>query len=256
MLIFTQVPDSLIYDTVKYECDKITGEINKQYNLNDDTTSWSYMYLYNISKKFKVNTCDNWATFSIRTPGYTIGHITCDAFGRIIESEFYPSNKLMSGKNIDVFNNIFKSLIGESIDTSILAEIQFVQDNLRFNNKANKQILYFIANFIYHNGIEAESIIMDQFRAGYCLHFAMILSEMFKSGEVCWCAPFGHMVYVHNGIPYDIEGVNDSDCDYYIPISYIKKGIKDFMHVPGVSFNASEEYIQNAIKKYKKDNNL
>ena len=30
-----------------------------------------------------------------------------------------------------------------------------------------------------------------------------------------------------------------SDCDYYIPVSYIEEGLKDFKRVPGEIFNAS-----------------
>ena len=147
--------------------------------------------------------------------------------------------------------NIFKNFTSEIINLSVLAEIQFVKSNLKFCPKANKQVLYFIANFIYHCGVDADDIIQEQFRAGYCLHFAMILKEMFPDGEICWCAPFGHMVYMYKDIPYDIEGVNSSDCDHYIPISFIRNGIDDFKHIPGVGFNASQEYIDDAIERYK-----
>ena len=245
MLNFIQIPDKLELNDVCYECDKITGEINKLY---DRDKSWSYIFLWKTSKNFKINDFKSWATFSIRCPGRTLGHITVNGYGEIIESELYPKTSI--NKTFKSTKNTFKRLTSEHINLSVLAEIQFVQDNIKFCPEANKQILYFIANFIYHCGIDADEIIQEQFRAGYCLHFAMILKEMFPGGEICWCAPFGHMVYVYKDIPYDIEGINTSDCDHYIPISFIKEGIKDFMHIPGIGFNASEEYIQDAINRY------
>jgi hypothetical protein len=247
MLNFIQIPNKLEY----YECDEITGRLNDFMKVKEYFKPWSYLCLFETSKNFKINDTNSKATFSIRYPGRTLGHITVNGYGVIIESEFYPSN-MNTDKEILAYKKIFKAFTVEyKMNLSTLAEIQFVQSNLKFCPKANKQILYFIANFLYHCGVDADEIIREQFRAGYCLHFAMILEKMFPGGEICWCAPYGHMVYMHDGIPYDIEGINTSDCDYYIPISFIKDGIKDFMHVPGVAFNASEEYIKDAIERYK-----
>lgn len=57
----------------------------------------------------------------------------------------------------------------------------------------------------------------------------------------------------HLGVGYDIGGICDSECDFYIPVSYIKEGLLDFLHIPGKVFNASQEYIDNAIGMFKKD---
>lgn len=124
---------------------------------------------------------------------------------------------------------------------------------------ADKDVLKFITDFNYHTTInnDEREVLRKQFRCGYCYYFAVILKEAFNRGTICWCAPFGHICWMDDdGIPYDIEGVNESDCDYYILVSYIKEGLADFMHVPNKVFNASEEYIQDAIERYKKDNNL
>lgn len=119
------------------------------------------------------------------------------------------------------------------------------------------KVLAFIDEFLNKEGQENVETIRHLFRSGYCLHFAEMLKSTFQRGEVCWCAPFGHMVWMdEDGTPYDIEGINYSDCDYYIPINYIKEGLNDFRHIPGVEFNASQEYIDNAIEKYKKDKHI
>lgn len=136
----------------------------------------------------------------------------------------------------------------------------FIDNNLRFYPEANPAVLEFIANFLYHGVPEvdletsAESV-RSTFRAGYCYYFAVMLQAAFGRGEICWAAPFGHMVWMdENKVPYDIEGVNESDCDYYIPISHIGDGINDFKHVPGMEFNATDEFIYEAIQKYLEDN--
>ena len=61
-----------------------------------------------------------------------------------------------------------------------------------------------------------------------------MLKLAFKRGEVCWAAPYGHMVWVDDdGIPYDISGVDDSDTNDYIPEFMMESTVKDFRHVPG-----------------------
>lgn len=139
---------------------------------------------------------------------------------------------------------------------------KFINANLKYCPTANKQVLQFIADFLYHGvpdvdlEVSAESI-RSTFRAGYCYYFAHMLAEAFGRGTVCWAAPYGHMVWVDtDGNPYDIEGVNSSDCKYYIPCSYLDGHVDDFKHVPGVVFNASEEFLDSVIKKYEEDNGI
>lgn len=133
----------------------------------------------------------------------------------------------------------------------------FIDNNLRFHPNADKTVLQFIADFLYHGVPDvtlensAESV-RSTFRAGYCYYFAVMLQAAFQRGTICWAAPFGHIVWVdENDVPYDIEGVNDSECDYYIPISFMGNAINDFMHVEGRDFNVSDEDIQNIIDTYK-----
>lgn len=81
-----------------------------------------------------------------------------------------------------------------------------------------------------------------------------MLQNAFQRGTISWCAPYGHICWVdENGTPYDIYGVCDSECVYFIPVSYIQEGLADFLHIPGKKFDASELYIQYAISKFESD---
>ena len=55
-----------------------------------------------------------------------------------------------------------------------------------------------------------------------------------------------------DNIPYDIEGINNSDCEYYIPEKFLGNAKKDFLHIRGVANNTTEEQIQEIIETYKK----
>lgn len=122
-------------------------------------------------------------------------------------------------------------------------------------DKTDEKVLDFIEKISsYHRDPQKQDAVCELFSSGYCYYFAMILKEAFGRGEVCWCAPYGHICWVDdNGHPYDIYGTCDSECTYYIPVSYIKEGLADFKHIPGESFDASEEYIQNAIDCYRRE---
>ena len=245
---------STYFCEMTWVCNKITDIIDKYYKV--ERKPWTYLMVYEISDNFMVGN-EGCITFAIRHPGRTIGYIKINHIGVIIEANFYKDACINDDYNIcdDIQNLVSK----EFINSNELHKIQFVNssiknaNNIKPNNTVNEKILWFIANFVYHQGVNNADCIHEQFRSGYCLHFAIILKNMFKKGEICWCAPFGHIAYVEDGIPYDIEGICTSDCEYYIPISYIKEGIRDFVRVPGASFNADEEYIQNAIKRYEED---
>lgn len=60
-----------------------------------------------------------------------------------------------------------------------------------------------------------------------------------------------HIVWVDDdGIPYDIEGINYSECEAYIPIEYIGNVINDFKHVEEIHYNISKKEIYDIYKKY------
>lgn len=129
----------------------------------------------------------------------------------------------------------------------------FIASHKKCNPKADEQVLGFIADFMWHQPNAVKSM-SDQFLSGYCYYFAVMLKTAFGRGEICWAAPYGHIVWVDdNHVPYDAGGVCISDCDDYIPVSYIEEGIKDFMHIPGVEYNASDAFIVNVMEKYHQD---
>ena len=133
---------------------------------------------------------------------------------------------------------------------------KWIEKQLQWNSDANEQVLQFIYNFAWHKAsTEAEyEQIRCLFMDGYCYYFANMLKTAFNRGEICWCAPYGHFVWLDvNNIPYDIEGVSTSEAEYYIPECYVEAGLTDFMHVPGLTFNATKEYIDTIIKQYEFD---
>lgn len=97
----------------------------------------------------------------------------------------------------------------------------FVQQNSKRHPKSDSRILVFIAEFLTATGMDTGRMetVRRLFQAGYCYYFALILKEAFPDGEVSWAAPFGHIVYVYQGIPYDIDGVYKGDVMEYIPYS-------------------------------------
>ena len=133
---------------------------------------------------------------------------------------------------------------------------EFVAEMTKYENDADKQVLGFIYNFVWNkarNQSEYE-LVRSMFMNSYCYYFANMLKTAFERGDVYWCAPFGHFVWIDtNGIPYDIEGVSFSEAEYYIPAEYIKEALDDFKHIPGKAFNASKEWIEKTIENYKKE---
>lgn len=117
----------------------------------------------------------------------------------------------------------------------------------------NVLVLAFIYNFINHqpNIVESKDILINQFSAGYCYHFASILQTIFKRGQICWTAPYGHMVWQDiDGICYDITGVYHGDADLFIPVWYIGAGLIDFLAIPGQYYEPTKEKINGYIKNY------
>lgn len=130
-----------------------------------------------------------------------------------------------------------------------------VQTALQYHPKANYRILQFIETFRRGAGSNPanQEIIRTLFRAGYCYYFAIMLKDAFPEGEICWAAPFGHIVFVYNDIPYDIEGVYCGEAEDFIPIRYMGETINDFRHVPGITCNATEQQIAQIMVQYQEE---
>ena len=180
-------------------------------------------------------------TLSIIKPDATTRNITGKVNAMIEDAGL----KIIAQKRIILSKAQAEDFLAEYIWRSLYPE----------KDKIDEKVLDFIEKISsYHQDPQKQDAVCELFSSGYCYYFAMILKEAFGRGEVCWCAPYGHICWVDdNGHPYDIYGTCDSECTYYIPVSYIKKGLADFKHIPGESFDASEEYIQNAIDCYRRD---
>ena len=104
---------------------------------------------------------------------------------------------------------------------------------------------------------EAYRLFHRHFRSGYCWHFAHLLKATFDRGEVCWCAPFGHMVWVDiDGTPYDIEGVYHGEAMYFIPEKYSVGHLDEFRHLAGMNTPvnaATKAELIAIVKQYCKD---
>ena len=95
------------------------------------------------------------------------------------------------------------------------------------------------------------------FMCGYCYFFAHMLKQAFGSGEVCWCAPYGHFVWCndYNGetFAYDVEGVSITAAEFFIPEYYLGELINDFKQIPEKVANATKAQIDTVIKRYLAD---
>ena len=92
-----------------------------------------------------------------------------------------------------------------------------------------------VARFI-QNFTKGDDIITNRFRAGYCWHFAHLLRDTFRRGQVCLAAPFSHFVWIDDdGRKWDIEGEYAySEAYYYIPEEEIpEEELITFRHIPG-----------------------
>lgn len=132
---------------------------------------------------------------------------------------------------------------------------EFVSDLLKSFPNADEQVLYFIADFLYHEGLDNAESIRNLFHNGYCYYFANMLKRAFGRGEVCIAAPFGHFVWVDtNGLPYDIEGISSTESDCFIPDSFIGDMVKDFLHIRNVQFGTTKEQIDELMKRWHEHN--
>ena len=118
----------------------------------------------------------------------------------------------------------------------------------------HKQILKWIDDFYKNFSKEPkeQELLRKQYMNGYCYFFAKTLQAAFRRGDVCVCAPFGHFVWKDiDGIIYDAEGISSAEFEYTIPEKFMGDMVKDFLHVDGVSFHATEKEIEDLIHRYK-----
>lgn len=125
------------------------------------------------------------------------------------------------------------------------------KDNTWQKPKGSGQVIGFINDFLDYQGeAEAAQVLQDQFRTSYCYHFALMLKGIFDRGQVVWLAPYAQIGWQDDdGVVYTVGGVYQDDGEP-IPVSWLGDAIKDFAHIPGEHFGASNEYIQEVIRKY------
>ena len=139
-----------------------------------------------------------------------------------------------------------------------LQEMQQKWEKDRIEMGGDKNIIQFISGILFHGagGVLTEDSVettRNLFEAGYCYYFAKMLEEAFPNGEICLCYPYGHLVYVHEGFAYDINGVSDAEYEMYIPIKHIGEAILDFKHIPTMEYNISDEEIEEIGERCKKE---
>lgn len=111
-------------------------------------------------------------------------------------------------------------------------------------------ILEYIEDFV-NNSDSTNTIHL--FTNGYCYAFAQILQATFGNGEICWVAPYSHIVWVYDNIPYDINGIYQGESTMFIPESYLGESITGFKHLPGYLDTTTKDDIDKIINTYLND---
>lgn len=100
----------------------------------------------------------------------------------------------------------------EQEDKKILFSMWFEEQSARAKKSGytiDESVMRFIFDVWTHGGVGEHSseVIRQLFHDGYCYYFALILKDAFPGGYMAWAKPYGHICYIYNDIPYDIEGV-------------------------------------------------
>ena len=122
------------------------------------------------------------------------------------------------------------------INTAKTLFAEFLTDILyhQIKNKSDQEVLKFIHKFALSQGLDNyNEVIQPLFRSGYCYYFAVMLKDAFNDeGELCLCCPYGHIVWMYKGVPYDIEGIYNGEATLFIPLRFLSTvDIMNFKHV-------------------------
>lgn len=158
-------------------------------------------------------------------------------------------------KDFEIFGGMVMDSANSFVNTAtdILSGKKFTEQQ--------KTVLNFISRFtsgkvgfkLICNPIECSRVVSRLFNDGYCYHFAAILKATFRRGEICVAYPLGHIVWVDiDGIPYDIYGINSSECEHYIPEKFLGDHIYNFIHDGIHNIDISEEDLVRIKNEYLK----
>lgn len=119
----------------------------------------------------------------------------------------------------------------------------------------NITILKFIHDILNHCEPESEQNegVYKLFASGYCYYFAKILQTAFPGGTIVWCAPYGHIAYRYQNVIYDAHYVYDGEAVLFIPVNNMGDTIQDFLHIPNIAHNTTQEEITQMILQAKQD---
>lgn len=121
-------------------------------------------------------------------------------------------------------------ITAKTLFAKYLTDILYYQ----IKRKPDENVLNFIDKFALSKGADAyNNIIQPLFRSGYCYYFAIMLKDAFNDeGELCLCCPYGHIVWMYKGVPYDIEGVYNGEAELFVPLRFLSTvDIMSFKHV-------------------------
>ena len=111
-----------------------------------------------------------------------------------------------------------------------LTHAKHAKEWLACRKHGNPEILKFLQNFQFNLFSDQlpigiiNDLLIQQFRQGYCWHFAHLLKQTFQRGDVQLCLPgWQHFVWTdEDGTSYDIDGVFDA-IEFGISDNFLEK---------------------------------
>lgn len=111
-----------------------------------------------------------------------------------------------------------------------LTHAKHAKEWLAYRKHGNPEVLKFLQNFQFNLFSDQlpigiiNDLLIQQFRQGYCWHFAHLLKQTFQRGDVQLCLPgWQHFVWTdEDGTSYDIDGVFDA-IEFGISDSFLEK---------------------------------
>ena len=109
-----------------------------------------------------------------------------------MELRNYANECYMKVRRNDLQSDIEKGYITQEQANQYLAKYAY---ELKYpDQKPDKTVIQFITDAITSvDRKNSNDVLYDFFHAGYCYYFALMLKDAFGRGQICWCAPYGHI---------------------------------------------------------------